>query len=119
MKDKTKALFNWDEEDDDTNIADDTRGDQETGISRSQRLANRIIEALKAHSGKAPDRDSLQRMAGIKRRSFIAALKELISNTLVVREGHGCKGSPFRYRLKEGVPINSFAHYLALRILPL
>ena len=98
MKDKTKALFNWDEEDDDTNIADDTRGDQETGISRSQRLANRIIEALKAHTGRNPTRDELRKLAGAKRKSFIAALKTLLTQKIVLREGQGSKGSPFRYK---------------------
>ena len=99
MEDNAKTLFNWDEEDDDTNNADDKRGSQGTGISRSQRLGDRIIEALKVHVGKAPTRDELQRLAGIKRKTFIPTLKSLIADGVVLKQKSGTKGNPFRYTL--------------------
>jgi hypothetical protein len=62
-------------------------------------LEQRILDALKNWTGLAPDRDTLQRMAGIKRRNFIPALKILVTDGAILKVGDGTRGSAFRYKI--------------------
>jgi hypothetical protein len=71
------------------------------GKTRTSHIKEIIIETLREIAPQPIIKDQLQKMARVRRTTFLKILDYLIRNHVIVRLGTGTKGDPFKYCLSQ------------------